>query len=128
VSFILDTNIAIHLRDRDLEIAAKIDELQAPLALSVVSRVELEAGVYTDRAKAEVRRRRLDIMLQSIAVLPFDDAAAVAYGKILAAAGFSRRKTFDRMIAAQALVHRATLVTRNGDDFRDVPGLAMLEW
>jgi tRNA(fMet)-specific endonuclease VapC len=32
------------------------------------------------------------------------------------------------MIAAQAIAHQATLVTRNGDDFRDVPGLAMLEW
>jgi tRNA(fMet)-specific endonuclease VapC len=34
----------------------------------------------------------------------------------------------ERMIAAQALVRHATLVTRNGDDFRDVPGLSLLEW
>ena len=33
----------------------------------------------------------------------------------------SRRKLLDRMIAAQALVHRATLVTFNPDDFSDVP-------
>ena len=39
-----------------------------------------------------------------------------------------RRKLLDRMIAAQALVHRATLVTRNAADFRDVPGLSILEW
>jgi tRNA(fMet)-specific endonuclease VapC len=32
------------------------------------------------------------------------------------------------MIAAQLLVHRATLVTLNADDFRDVPGLQLLAW
>ena len=46
----------------------------------------------------------------------------------LAVAGYSRRKVLDRMIAAQALVHRATLITRNPDDFRDVPGLELLAW
>jgi predicted nucleic acid-binding protein len=40
----------------------------------------------------------------------------------------SRRKLLDRMIAAQALVHRATLVTLNASDFRDVPGLELLSW
>jgi len=32
------------------------------------------------------------------------------------------------MIAAQALVHKATLVTQNPNDFRDVPGLTLLAW
>ena len=42
--------------------------------------------------------------------------------------GYSRRKLLDRMIAAQALIHRATLVTRNPDDFRDIPGLRLEVW
>jgi predicted nucleic acid-binding protein len=32
------------------------------------------------------------------------------------------------MIAAHALVHRATLVTLNRDDFADIPGLELLTW
>jgi hypothetical protein len=50
------------------------------------------------------------------------------YGAFPASAGYSRRKLLDRMIAAQALVHRATLVTFNPDDFSDVPGLSSLVW
>ena len=53
---------------------------------------------------------------------------AKTYGAIVARAGYSRRKLLDRMITAQALVHRATLVTLNPDDFSDVPGLSSLVW
>ena len=55
-------------------------------------------------------------MLSAIPALAFDDLAAKTYGDIVASAGYSRRKLLDRMIAAQALVHRATLVTFNPDD------------
>ena len=75
-----------------------------------------------------VRRARLDAMLRAIPALAFDDLAAETYGTIVASAGYSRRKLLDRMIAAQALVHRATLVTSNPDDFSDVPGLSSLVW
>jgi tRNA(fMet)-specific endonuclease VapC len=128
VSYLLDTNIAIHLRDGDSDIVARVVALQGAVLLSVVSRVELEGGVYRDPAQAHVRRPRLDAILEILPVLAFDDAAADAYKTIVEAAGYSRRKLLDRMIAAQALVHRATLVTMNGADFLDVPGLGLLQW
>ena len=96
--------------------------------ISIVTRVELEGGVYREPALAEARRTRLDLMLPGLPSVVFDDEAAEAYGQILHSTGFSRRRILDRMIAAQAIVHRATLVTRNGADFRDVPGLSLLEW
>jgi predicted nucleic acid-binding protein len=126
--YILDTNVAIHLRDGDETITAKIATLDGAVLLSIITRVELESGVYRDPAQTAVRRPRVDAMLAVLPVLAFDDAAGDAYRAIVEICGYSRRKLLDRMIAAQALVHRAALVTRNGDDFRDVPGLALLEW
>lgn len=128
MAFLLDTNVAIHLRDGDAEIAGKIAALDGAILLSIVTRVELEGGVHRDPSQAGVRRVRLDAVLDALPVLAFGAADADAYRAILEVAGYSRRKLLDRMIAAQALVHRATLVTMNADDFRDVPGLQMLVW
>jgi tRNA(fMet)-specific endonuclease VapC len=128
VSYLLDTNVAIHLRDGDSDVIAKVGALQGAILLSIISRVELEGGVYRDPSEANLRRPRLDAILEILPVVAFDDAAGDAYRTIVEAAGYSRRKLLDRMIAAQALVHRATLVTMNGADFRDVPGLSLLEW
>ncbi len=124
----MDTNIAIHLRDGDEAVTARVAALEGGILLSVISRVELEGGVYRDPARAGVRRPRLDAILAALPVLAFDDAAADAYRQIVEVVGYSRRKLLDRMIAAQALVHRTTLVTLNRGDFLDVPGLDLLSW
>jgi len=128
LTYVLDTNIAIHLRDGDPVVTSRIAALEGPVLLSIVSRVELEGGVYRDPGQAGVRRARLDAMLDALPVLDFDREAADAYRMIVEAAGYSRRKLLDRMIAAQALVHRATLVTRNAADFQDIPRLVLVTW
>jgi len=128
LAYLLDTNVAIHLRDGDEAVTSKVSALEGAILLSVISRVELEGGVYRDPAQAGIRRPRLDAILAALPVLAFDDTAADAYRQIVEAVGYSRRKLLDRMIAAQALVHRATLVTLNSSDFRDIPGLDWLSW
>jgi predicted nucleic acid-binding protein len=128
LAYLLDTNVAIHLRDGGQAVTSQVAALEGAILLSVISRVELEGGVYRDPAQVGIRRPRLDAMLAALPVLAFDDSAADAYRQIVGAVGYSRRKLLDRMIAAQALVHRATLVTLNASDFRDVPGLELLSW
>ncbi|MCW0047801.1 MAG: PIN domain-containing protein [Pseudomonadota bacterium] len=128
MAYLLDTNVAIHLRDGDAVIDERVDALSPPLLLSIVSRVELEADLGRMDASADERRARLDALLDAVPVLPFGAAEAQAYRKIVETCGFSRRKVLDRMIAAQAITAGATLVTRNGEDFRDIPGLMLLEW
>ena len=128
MAFVLDTSVVIALRDGDEAVAAKLAALSGAVLISIVTRVELEGGVYRDPAQAALRRPRLDAILRVLPVLPFDDAAADSYRAIVESAGYSRRKLLDRMIAAQALVHRAALVTKYRADFRDIPELEVVAW
>ncbi|MHB8530102.1 MAG: PIN domain-containing protein [Caulobacteraceae bacterium] len=128
MAFLLDTNVAIDLRDSVRSTMDRVAALEGAVLLSIISRAELEGGVYRDPSLAALRRRRVDALLAALSIVPFTDASADAYRAIVETRGFSRRKIVDRMIAAQALVHRATLVTTNPEDFRDVPGLDLLAW
>lgn len=128
MAVLLDTDVLIHLRDGDPEIADRVAGLKDSVLMSIVSRVELEGGVWRDPGFARVRRARLDVILAAIPALALGVEAAEAYGAIVANAGYSRRKLLDRMIAAQALLHRAALATRNASDYADVPSLNLLRW
>jgi tRNA(fMet)-specific endonuclease VapC len=125
---LLDSDIAIHLRDGDQAVAEQMAELDAPPFLSILSRVELEGGIVRTPTLSERRRRHVDNLLSQLVVLPFDGPCADAYARIIAVAGWSRPRLFDRMIAATALVHGLTLVTMNGKDFGDIPGLSLTIW
>ena len=96
--------------------------------LSIVSLVELENGVVAMPQFAAARRISLDDILRDIILLDFGVAEAAAFRTVVTRTGFSRQKTLDRMIAATALVHGLTLVTRNPRDFADIDGLAIEIW
>jgi predicted nucleic acid-binding protein len=107
----------------DLE---RIDDEMLPveLAVSAVTLAELAAGPHAT-ADPDGRARRQDRLQRAEAAfdpLPFDAAAARAYGRIYAAvAGAGRkargRRAMDLLIAATALGAGLPLYTRNPDDF-----------
>jgi predicted nucleic acid-binding protein len=94
----------------------------------VVTRVELEGGVYKDPTAAAVLRARLDHILAAYEEVPFGTTEAAAYAGIVAQCGYARTRILDRMIAATAMVAGATLVTLNARDFHDIPGLRLEDW
>jgi tRNA(fMet)-specific endonuclease VapC len=128
LAYLLDTSIAIYLREGFTDIVRRIENLPQKPFLSVVSRVELEGGVYAKNEEQEERRVAVDAMLRLLPVIDFDFEMSEVYGHILARSGFSRRKIIDRMIAATALVGGMTLITTNGDDFLDIDGLQLEIW
>ena len=108
---------------RTVERVARIDGQ----FLSVISWLELEAGVYRDDGAAK-RRSRLDGFLDQVEILDFTGREVAAYSMIIAESGFSRRLVSDRMIAATAITYELTLATLNPRDFRSIPGLVIEDW
>jgi predicted nucleic acid-binding protein len=115
---IIDTSVVIDLERIDSE------QLPTELAVSAVTLAELAAGPHATADPAE-RARRQDRLQRTEATfdpLPFDVAAARAYGRIYAAVMASGRKArgrraLDLLIAATALAQDLPLYTRNPDDF-----------
>ena len=124
---LLDTSVAVDLLDNVQGTADRVGEIDGQF-LSVISWVELEAGVYREEANASRRRHRLDIFLEQVEVLDFTSREVAAYSIIIAANGFSRRLVSDRMIAATAIAHELSLATLNPRDFRNIPALTIEDW
>ena len=124
---LLDTSVAVALLDevpRAIERAARIDGQ----FLSVISWVELEAGVFREQSSIAQRRARLDGFLEHVELLDFTAREVAAYSSIVAAQGFSRRLVNDRMIAATSVANGLVLATMNARDFRGIAGLTAEDW
>ena len=128
MAYLVDTNIAIHARDGTDKILVKLAEHDGEVLLSALSLAELQRGIYRDPKHTAIRQARLDLLLRALPILPFDAAAAVAYGQIIAQCGWAKGRDYDRMIAAHAISTESVLVTNNEADFRDIPGLSMENW
>ena len=125
---LIDTNVAIYLRDGDVGVTERLIARGERPAISIVTLIELECGVNARPELHAERRRGVALLLRRVTIEPLDRVIVEAYGAIVLETGFSRRRILDRLIAATALVHGLTLVTTNGDDFRDIPGLDLEVW
>lgn len=128
MAYLIDTNIAIHARDGTDAILDKLVEHDGEVLLSALSLAKLQRGIYRDPRSTVIRQDRLEVLLRGLPVLPFDAAAARAYGRIIAQCGWARGRDYDRMIAAHAISSDLTLVTNNVADFHDIPGLSIENW
>lgn len=128
MAYLIDTNIAIALRDGEPNVLRQFADHATGVAMSALTLAELERGLYKNPALTAVRTPRLDSVVRHIPVLPFDAEAARSYGRIIAQCGWARGRDFDRMIAAHAISTRSILVTNNAGDFADIPGLTLENW
>jgi predicted nucleic acid-binding protein len=123
--FLLDTNVISELRrpDRaDAQVLLWASSVAEPAQfLSSITVLELEVGALSLRRKNEVQGNALWTWIRHVVlvqfagrVLPFDVETSLLCAPLHVP---DRRPQRDAMIAATALEHRLTVVTRNVRDF-----------
>jgi tRNA(fMet)-specific endonuclease VapC len=131
MSYLLDTNACIAvLNDRASGVARKLaTTFQQDVVLCHIVKGELLYGAYRS-AKVESNLALLGSFFEQFSVLPFDDEATDAYGRIRAKLAASGKPIGpnDLIIAAIAVRHGATLVTHNTREFQRVGGLRLEDW
>lgn len=121
---ILDTSTVI-LLDR----LTDPSELPAEPLITAVTLAELSVGplVASDEAERAARQARLQQAEADFEPLPFDVAAARAFGRVAASLRGSGRKlqarTYEAMIAATAIANNVPLYSVNPTDFESIVGL-----
>ena len=121
--YLLDTNIVSELRKprpHGAVVAWLQSTADADLHLSAVTLGEIQAGIEVtrdqDAAKAAEIEAWLELVAQSYNVLPMDGATFRIWARLT----HRRSDTLyeDAMIAATAVVHNFTVVTRNVADLK----------
>lgn len=129
--YMLDTNICIYvIKHKPESVFRKLKKIKPEdVCISSITYAELAYGVEKS-SQPERNRLALSMMLSSIEIVAFDDAAADEYGEIRA--GLERKGTpigsLDMLIAAHARSLGCTLVTNNTKEFCRVEGLEVVNW
>lgn len=134
--FILDTDHISLFQRRDDAVSARVLSTPAVELATTVIMVEEQlrgrlARIRRARSDAEVVRTYRSLLativyFQSIAVIAFDESAQEIFNRLRAQK--PRVGTQDLRIAAIALSQEATLVTRNRQDFAEIPSLQIEDW
>jgi tRNA(fMet)-specific endonuclease VapC len=128
VSFILDTDHCIAILRGRLDVSAYV-EPTARLYVTAITVSELTYGAHkSDRANAHLTQ--VDLLLDSVTILPFDEQPARRCGEIkdmLRRLGSPIAEP-DLQIASIALHHALPLVSHNQRHFARVPGLKLVDW
>ena len=122
MKYLLDTNVIVALAiNAEMAIVRRAAECEeGDMVTSSIAIAEVALG--TERGQPPTMEA-LRAFVEEVPVLDFDYKAALAYASLP-----FKRASFDRLIAAHALSHGLTVVTRNEKDFADVPGLMVENW
>ena len=129
--YMLDMNIIAYAKNNKHEVVLERFRKYDPdeLCISVITLAELEYGVFNSSNPSR-NQLVLTLFLAGIEIVPFDDEAAVEYGRIRA--DLKRRGTpsgaNDLLIAAHAQSRGLVLVTNNTREFKRIEGLELEDW
>lgn len=131
MSYLLDTNVCIHVLNGTSQAVTIRFKNETPRTLRLCSVVKAEL-LYGARKSKQVDKTlgNLEKFFAPLESLPFDDACSHHYGIIRAdlARACTPIGANDLLIAAIARAHDHTLITHNTDEFLRVGGLRVVDW
>jgi tRNA(fMet)-specific endonuclease VapC len=134
---VLDTDTLTHLIAEHPRVVERYRREVDEVVITIMSRIEVLEGRFATLRKSangpELKRgqQRLDRAerdLSAFRVLPINDSAAAEFDRLRQIKKLKKIGRGDLLIAAITLAHRATLVSRNEKDSRQVPGLRVENW
>jgi len=125
---LLDTSTLLLLPQLSDATALPVEPLISTITLAELSVGPLVAGTDAERAARQAHLQQAEADFDP---LPFDAAAARAFGQVAAALRHAGRKpaarSYDAMIAAVAIANALPLFTSNPDDFVAITQLRVIE-
>jgi tRNA(fMet)-specific endonuclease VapC len=134
--FILDTDTLSHFLRVHGRVTERVKQAGEEVVITLISRIEVLQGRFASVLKAEdgekliQAQRRLEETeadLRRFTILAVGPAVA-EFDRLRENRKLKKIRRGDLLIACIALAYRATLVTRNLKDFRQVPGLRVENW
>ena len=131
MKYMLDTNICIYIiKEKPQKVLEKFHSLNiGDICISVITFSELEYGVQKSKY-TEKNKTALTSFLSPLEILPFNQKAALKYGKIRA--NLEKQGNiigaYDLMIGAHALSENLTLITNNENEFKRISELSIENW
>ncbi len=131
MKYMLDTNICIYaMKNKPEKVLEKLKEsIDEGICISSITLAELQFGMEKSSAPAKNKQALLRFLIP-LTVMPFEDKAAVEYGRVRAL--LQKQGTpigpLDMLIASHAKAEELILVTNNIREFERVPELKLENW
>jgi tRNA(fMet)-specific endonuclease VapC len=127
--YLIDSDWMIDVLDGIPEAVAAVEQLATDgIAISIITYMEIYQGTLRT-AVPVAAQQKLRTLLEDVPVLPLSFAVAERCAQLRETLKRSRKRVraraLDLLVAATALEHDLTLVTRNIEDYSDIPGLRM---
>jgi len=135
--FVLDTDTLSHLLRSHGRVTMRVEQATEEVVITVISRIEILQGRFASVLKAEdgdklvraqLRLEESEEDLSRLTILGIDVGVAAELDRQRRNKKLRKIGRADLLIASITLANRATLVSRNLKDFRQVPGLQVENW
>ena len=131
MTYLLDTNVLSDFARGEPAVMARLrQEAPAQLTASVITEMEVEYGLARNPNLAPRLRQAMRLLLNTIAVLPFEREDARTAAQLRAV--LNRQGTpigaYDLLLAASALRRGLKIVTHNTRELARVSGLEVEDW